>query len=250
MQREKIFAMTEIQEKRCSKSDRLRAECGGTYYGGNEPYLEVTLPEIIVTPDYDNNHWNYDYDPNEDRDPNDYFHFNDDTTYWNRGLSWNGNTGNNSGQLTDSQLIARGMLVANAIQDSINNDTAIIAQKTSDSAGYKFVNSLSYGTNFAVAEADVYSAIFGNPATLKSFGTAFGASNFAVGLTIALIGIFDGEQTTSDYWALASAISAGLGLASAFYFPPAVLVFDGISIICGAVSIATSNQSNQDTSTY
>lgn len=230
-----LLLQRDQREKEINLPPDVLGRTGGDYYGDD---YYITLPELIVTPE--GNYWNdspdwNDWDPNDPRN-DDWNNPYDDDRDWGQG-----GDSNTPSQSTEEQQIARGIRIASAIQDSINNKTAVVVDKPTDSNIYKAANISSYGANFALAEMDVYSAITGNKTVLKSFGGAFGGINSGVGLVVAVMALNDGNITESDIWGAASAVLGTAGYVTGFFCPPAALVLDGISIICGAVSLATSN---------
>lgn len=233
-----LLSQRNSREKEIILPPDVLSRTGGDYYG-EENY--ITLPEIIVTPDGNywegSDNWN-DYDPNDPRN-NDWNNpYDDDWTWGNGGHS------NTPSQSTEEQQISRGMRIASAIQDSINNKTAVVIEKATDSNIYKAVNIANYGANFAIAKMDVYSLITNNKTVLKSLGGAFGGVNAGVGAIVAYMALDDGNITQSDIWGAASAFFGVAGFFIGLAGPPAIpiaLACDGLSIIFGAVSLATSN---------
>ncbi|MFG6324974.1 MAG: hypothetical protein K1W41_27775 [Lachnospiraceae bacterium] len=204
------------------------------------------MPDIIVTPG--GNYWEDDNDDSWNSNPNDSESFDFDNYFHSGG-------GNQSGK-SDDQLIADGIKVLNAMCDSIRNGTAIYLEKDTtkitDSNAFKLANITNYGMNFALSEMDVYSTIYNQKTVLKSFGGALGAANAAAGGVIAFFAVFDRDTTESDKWGAAAAVLSIVGYGVGYFYPPAALVIGGLSIICGAISLATSgNQnSNQSNSNY
>lgn len=236
-----LLSQRTYREKEAMLPENVLDRTGGDYYGDD---YYITLPELIVTPE--GNYWNdspdwNDWDPNDPRN-NDWNDPYDDDRSWG-----NGGNSNTSSQSTEEQQISRGMRIASAMQDSINNKTALVVEKATDSNLYKATNIANFGANFALSEMDVYSVITNSKTVLKSFGGAFGGVNAGVGAIVAIMAVTDGEVTESDMWGAASAALGLAGYITGYFFPPAALVFGGLSIICGAVSLATSNNNNPTT---
>lgn len=233
-----LLSQRNYREKEAMLPKNVLDRTGGDYYGDD---YYITLPELIVTPE--GNYWNdspdwNDWDPNDPRN-NDWNDPYDDDRNWG-----NGGNSNTPSQTTEEQQISRGMRIASAMQDSINNKTAVVIEKATDSNLYKAVNIANYGANFAIAEMDVYSVITKSTTALKSLGGAFGGVNAGVGLVVAWMALDDGNITQSDIWGAASALFGAAGFLISLGGPtvaPLALACDGISIICGAVSLATSN---------
>lgn len=229
---------------------------GGDYndyndYGNSFDERGYDLQGIVVTPNgnyTEDDFWNI----HDIWDDNDFFL--DDNSN-NNDIPWyenNDSNGNNSPISEDIQ-ISNGKIIANAIKDSIHNGSALYIEKTSetkitDTKGYKAATVANFGTNFALSEMDVYSTIMDSKTILKSFGGVLGAANAIGGCVIAYFALNDGEITPSDIWGAASAFFGIVGYGLGYVYPPAALVIGGVSIICGVISLATSNSNNNNNS--
>ena len=210
----------------------------GNSFDPDNPYQ---LPDIIVTPG--GNYWEDDNDDSWNSNPNDSESFDFDN-YFHSG-------GENQSGKSDDQLIADGIKVAKIICDSIKNDTAIGIQKISETNEFKIANVSSFGINFAAAEFDVYESLMKDINTLTTFGRYLSRGNVIASGIMAYIAY---SEDNNDCWAWASFLFGAAG-ALASFTPiglPFILLCDGLSICCGAMSLKNMNNDNtsQNNQTY
>lgn len=206
---------------------------GGDYndyndYGNSFDESGYDLPGIVVTPggNYpEDDSWNNGRDPWNDNNQDDEWGFDDFI-------------GGNSYGLTTDKDYSNGIAVINAMNDSIKNGSALVVEKFSDSNTYKVCNLSSYAGNFVIPSMDLYAYYSKEVDQVVKLGRTFSRGNAIVGGIFAVITAFDDEP---DWWAIAGAVA---GITGAFLCPPASLlplVFDGIAIFCGAMSLAQSS---------
>lgn len=134
-------------------------------------------------------------------------------------------------------------IVANAIIDSIDNNTAIFFQQVQNTSTFKFANATCIADATAISYYDLVRQIMEKSggalsAMDKNFIKAMkgiGSANAVANTIVALIGVADGEVTTADAWAGAGAMLGLVGLAC----PPVsaiALTVGGLSLICTFVS--------------
>ncbi|MBD5309954.1 MAG: hypothetical protein HDS10_05955 [Bacteroides sp.] len=209
---------------------------GGNYYITGWDDDGYWFREFIVTPGGGSNSDNDNYwGSNHDNDNS-----------WGFGSDHIGGSSN----VSDQELIEKGQQVTRIITDSIKNQTALYVEKSTDSNAYKVATVLNNATNIPVTQADLISKITNaDPLTLKTLGKSFGGmlggANAILG---AVLTITDAAEANSideiDWWGMAAAVSGVAGFVCNFCCPPVALVFDGISIICGFISMANSGSND------
>lgn len=212
---------------------------GDRYYESNTDWgwgsedNPFELPEITVTPE--GNSWDNTWEDNVIWTPNDDFWNSNDDDFSCGGCSGLPNVENEN----NSQF------ALDTIMNSINNGSALLLE-IENSKAYKLLSASSFVSSVPSFQADLITFLTHNDVFLKKCGDFLSGSSLIANSAVTLIGVADGDVTTSDWLNIASCIFSGMGLIL-FTSSPASLICGGVSIILSVVSLCYSGTDNNST---
>lgn len=217
-----------------------------TGWGWNTNETPFLLPEIVCTPkgNYinDSNWVTNDYGDNYD-----YWSAND---YGDNQGGGGGDYGNSYNYSTsESRILSLGQTALDHMICSIQDSTAIIFKEFQETKEFQLMNATSVTSTIPSLQWDLVQILKADQSIIKTLGTAMARGNAMLGGTVAAIGLLDGDRTTADWLAGASALFGTIGLVTT-PFPWIGFTCDGISCVLSFLSTYYQLQEKQENNSY